>query len=123
MSRFTAWQHIVYIRCHWMSYHNLHVIQPHPATIQVDLLCNETTVGVARKVRIATVVTHELSHMWPLGLWSSSRAHGSDLVGTSIGCLYLKKDQGVFMFINYVISRDLCFVLQRCKTYLFREII
>ena len=31
---------------------------------QVDLLCNETTVGVARKVRIATVVTHELSHMW-----------------------------------------------------------
>jgi hypothetical protein len=33
---------------------------------QVDLLCNETTVGVARKVRIATVVTHELSHMWCL---------------------------------------------------------
>lgn len=31
---------------------------------EVDLLCNETTVGVARKVRIATVVTHELSHMW-----------------------------------------------------------
>ena len=65
----------------------------------MDLLCNETTVGVARKVRIATVVTHELSHMWPLGLWSSSRAAVVDVVGTSavgtctrpkvFSCLYI----------------------------------
>ncbi|CAE7284246.1 unnamed protein product, partial [Symbiodinium necroappetens] len=31
---------------------------------EVDLLCNISTVGVSRKVRIATVVAHELSHMW-----------------------------------------------------------
>ncbi|CAE7207999.1 unnamed protein product [Symbiodinium natans] len=31
---------------------------------EVDLLCNVSTISVARKVRIATVVTHELSHMW-----------------------------------------------------------
>ncbi|CAE8676397.1 unnamed protein product, partial [Polarella glacialis] len=31
---------------------------------EVDLLCNATTVGVARKMRIATVVAHELAHMW-----------------------------------------------------------
>ena len=34
---------------------------------------NETTVGVARKVRIATVVTHELSHMWLLGCQEHGR--------------------------------------------------
>eukprot|EP00930_Biecheleria_cincta_P002219 TRINITY_DN103242_c0_g1_i1.p1 TRINITY_DN103242_c0_g1~~TRINITY_DN103242_c0_g1_i1.p1 ORF type:complete len:975 (-),score=139.94 TRINITY_DN103242_c0_g1_i1:85-3009(-) len=31
---------------------------------EVDLLCNKSSVGVARKMRIATVVTHELAHMW-----------------------------------------------------------
>ena len=51
------------------EFNHLDHLGPHalakPPT-QVDLLCNETTVGVARKVRIATVVTHELSHMWCL---------------------------------------------------------
>ncbi|CAK0857729.1 unnamed protein product [Prorocentrum cordatum] len=31
---------------------------------EVDLLCDVSSVGVSRKMRIATVVTHELAHMW-----------------------------------------------------------
>ncbi len=31
---------------------------------EIDLLCDVSTVSIARRTRLATVITHELAHQW-----------------------------------------------------------